>query len=292
MRTARTAGYSALLRSGSTGYFFNNLNYKAWGDDISRNVQVFFYDTGAKILGADYNLAYTPDRTLSYMVPWTSQVTPLTDVNPQFVAVASDNFTLQAGSGARGKAGALTQTSGVGSGTTFSVVSGGGGFFRGPNSNIAQYGGKLTEGDVITIGTDTRTVASVSGDRITVTSPFTWADGEPVYYGSDPTPDIGAYPYNPGGYTLSASYAMAGSTATITPNDASLVRFVVCYSSGEPYAIDNNSPYTCAAPAGTFSARVYSRYASKTLWVTVGAGPSVPTTPTAPSAPKNLKIVP
>ena len=126
-------------------------------------------------------------------------------------------------------------------------------------------------------------VANVSGDRITTTTSFTWSNGENVYDGPSATPDLGAYPYKAGGYALSASYAIGGGTATITPNDASLVRFVVCYIDGVPYAVDNSSPYTCAVPAGRFSARVYPRYASKTLWVTVGGS--------APSAPTNVRII-
>jgi hypothetical protein len=107
-----------------------------------------------------------------------------------------------------------------------------------------------------------------------------------VYFGSSSTVDIGAYPYKPGGYTLSASYAISGGTATVTPNDPSLARFVVCYSDNVPYAVDNSSPYTCAAPAGTFSARVYPRYPSQTLWVTAGSGASPPSTPTGLSIQK------
>ena len=53
---------------------------------------------------------------------------------------------------------------------------------------------------------------------------------------------------------------------TITPNDASLVRFVVCYDSNVPYAVANASPFTCSTAAGTFSARVYPCYPSQTQY--------------------------
>ena len=166
--------------------------------------------------------------------------------------------------------GPLTTASGSGSdSTTLTVAPNTGSFFIGDNaSNLPQYGGALVPGDVITVGSTTVRVSSVSGDTLTLASPISWSNGAPVYFGSSSTIDIGAYPYKAGGYALSASTAIVGGTATITPNDASLVRFVVCYSDRVPYAVDNSSPYTCAVPAGTFSASVYPRYASKTLWVT------------------------
>src|SRR5262249_37328085 len=147
--------------------------------------------------------------------------------------------------------------------TILTVAANTGSFFIGDNfSNLPQYGGGLVPGDVITVGSTAVRVSSVSGDRLTLALPISWSSGAPVYFGSSSTVDIGAYPYKAGGYALSASYAIAGGTATITPNDASLVRFVVCYSDRVPYAVANSTPYTCAAPAsGTFSARVYPRYA-------------------------------
>ena len=92
----------------------------------------------------------------------------------------------------------------------------------GAERQTSQYDGNLTAGDVITVGTETVTVASVSGDAITVTSSFTWATGDPVYLAATTTPDVGAYPYKAGGYGLSASYALSGGTVTVTPSDASL----------------------------------------------------------------------
>src|SRR5262249_23518690 len=122
-------------------------------------------------------------------------------------------------------------------------------------------------------------VVSVSGDVLTLASPISWNNGDPVYYGNSSTIDIGAYPYKAGGYTLSATYSTSGGNATITPNDASLVRFVVCYNDNVPYSVLNTSPYTCSVPTGTFSARVYPRYASQTLGVTATSGTPPPPPP-------------
>ena len=275
-----SAPYDVVVRNiGATGapinssWYFNNINDNTWSSGLTTNIQVFSVGNTpwAEWTGANYNLAFEEGVTLGFAANWTNQANEQSNVDPVFVDKANDDFRLQVTSGAIGNAGPLTATSGTGTGTTFSVAAGGGGFFRGPNADIAQYGGNLTEGDAIGIGSDCRTVVSVSGDNITVDSSFTWADAEPVYYGCDTTPDIGAYPYKAGGYTLSATYA-GGATKTITPNDASLVRFVVCYDSNAPYEVDNSSPYTCAAPSGTFSARVYPRYASQTLWAEAQAG--------------------
>jgi hypothetical protein len=128
-------------------------------------------------------------------------------------------------------------------------------------------------------------VESVSGDAITVTSSFTWAQNDSVYYGTDTTPDIGPYPYKAGGYSLSATYTNVGGTVTVTPNDTSLVRFVVVYEDGIPKCVDNASPYTCAVGAGTIVAKAYPLYASTTLWAVAAEDDEDPVvTITAPAS--------
>lgn len=270
-----SAPYAGLIRNingatsliVNTGYYFNNLHNDTWTPAISTNIQIFSISNSpwAAWTAADYNLAYKTGSTVTFAANWTNQTAEQSNVDPVFVNKSSNDFTLQVTSGAIGNAGPLTTTSGGGTGTVFNVVAGGGGFFRGPNTDIARYGGYLTEGDVLTVGTDVVTVVSVSTDAITVTPSFTWVDADPVYYGNDTTPDIGAYPYRAGGYTLSATYSGSGAR-TIVPNDAALVRFVVCYDDNVPYAVDNTSPYSCAAPTGAFTARAYPRYASTSLW--------------------------
>lgn len=254
------------ITAGVSGHIRNGLFYEGWGPDALDSINVVLASGGATFTSLDYNLAFDPDGDRTFSAAWLAQSNEQSNVDPQLSDVVGDDFTLGASSGAIGAAGPLTTTSGSGTGTTFSVAAGGGGFFRGPNTNIAQYGGNLTAGDPIGIGTDCRTVVSIDGDDITVDTSFSWDDADPVYYGCDTTPDIGAYPYKAGGYALTATYTPGSGTKTISPNDASLVRFVVCFDSGVPYEVDNSSPYTCAAPSGTFSARAYPRYASKTLW--------------------------
>lgn len=274
VRLASTTSYGLLVRNlqedpiVNNAFLFNSIHYENWYPTLTTNILVFHVQNQpwAEWTAVNYNLAFDPDQSVTFGTAWNNQANKQTNVDPVFVDTENDDFHLQVTSGAIGNAGPLTATVGGGTGTTFSVATGTGGFFRGPNTDIDQYGGKLTEGDLITIGTDVRTVVSVSGDDITVDSSLTWADEDPVYYGDDTTPDIGAFPYKAGGYTLSATYVNSGGTVTVTPNDASLVRWVVCYDSGVPYAVDNTSPYTCTAPSGTLVARAYPRYASTTLY--------------------------
>jgi hypothetical protein len=259
---------------------YNNLEYENWGSSRTTGVQVYYLEGGYVL---DYNLAYSPGGSVTFASPWTTQAHPRSNVNPRFVNYANDNFLLESSSGAIGRGGPLTATSGSGTGTTFNVVGNGGGFFRGDNPNLSQYGGKLVVGDTITVGNDTVRISSISGDSITVTAPFTWADGEPVYYGASATPDIGAYPYRAGGYGLTATYSELGGTVRVTPSAPDLVRFVVCYEDGIPTTVANSSPYTCSVGSGSLDVRVYPLYPSKTLYVTATSG--------GPSAPTNLRIV-
>ena len=287
VRAYPTTPYGMALYSGvSNTYLLNNLEYKSWGDSVSSNVEVYYVDHPVTI---DYNLAYDPARTISFRAPWTLQAHPQTNVNPALVDYANDNFTLGSGSGARGRGGPLTTVNGSGSGTTFNVASGGGGFFRGADTNLSQYGGNLAVGDLITVGNDTVRISRVSGDSITVTTPFTWASGEGVFQGDSATPDIGAFPYRASGFGLTAGYTVSGGTVTVTPSDANLVRFVVCFENGVPVAADSASPYTCSVGGGSVTVRVYPLYASKTLFVNAVQGASGQQS--GPPPPSGLQII-
>jgi hypothetical protein len=258
---------------------YNSIFYQCWADGANSNVLPWSTTMPA---ARDYNLGFTPEGTATWSSGWTTQAHPQTNVDPQLTTVSSLNFTLLSSSGARGMGGPLTTASGSGTNSTsLTVAANTGSFFIGSDaSNLSQYAGNLVPGDFITVGSATTQVSSVSGDTLTLASPISWSSGTPVYFGSSSTVDIGAYPYNPGGYALTATYQTAGGTATITPNDPSLVRFVVCYSDRLPYAVSNTAPYTCPVPAGTFSATVYPRYASRTLGVPALFGGPIPAPPT------------
>jgi hypothetical protein len=188
----------------------------------------------------------------------------LLNSNPLLTDRDNDVFTLGALSPAIGEAGPLTLVNEAnGTGTEFDVDDGS--FFVGDNTWITQYGGNLVVGDKITVGTDQLTISSVTGNTITVTSSFTWTDNDPVYYGWDTTPDIGAYPYSHVPLTA-ATYVASGSDYTVTPTGDT--RFVVFYEDGIPMAVDNASPYEYSAGAGAVTMKAYPLYASQTLSVT------------------------
>jgi hypothetical protein len=262
-------------------YVYNNIEWESWSPNLTTYIRGYVFQDTAGREYVDYNLAYDPDGGVAFIAPIATQAHPRINQNPGLRDVASRDYTLAANSLAIRQGGPLTTVSGSGSGTTFNVVTGGGGFFFGDNTNISQYGGNLVVGDTITVGTDVLSVASVAGNAITVTTPFTWVSGEPVYFGSSATPDIGAYPYKSSGYALTAGYSRSGGTVTVTPSDNSLVRFVICYEDGIPTTVDNSAPFTCSVGSGTVDVRVYPLYASETSWVTVG-GAALPAAPTNP----------
>jgi hypothetical protein len=254
------------LDAGGSVSIFNTLFSQAWSDNITTGIDVWAETSGT--VTKNYNLADDPDGSVTFDAQWTGQANEQSNVDPSFVNAGTRDYTLQSGSGARGVGGALTTASGSGSSSTsLTVASNTGSMFVGSNAaNLTQYGGALVPGDFITVDSATVQIASISGDVITLASAISWDNADPVYFGSSATVDIGAYPYKAGGYTLTATYSVAGGTATIAPSDASLVRFVVCYSDDVPYAVDNASPYTCAN-AYQFSARVYPKYPSATQYV-------------------------
>ncbi len=270
--TTTTYNYTTCCVGGATitdSVILNSIFWEAWTQSLSTNIRGFYFDSPTTGTG-DYNLGYDPDGSVTFTTPWTSQSNPRSNSNPLLTDVDNDDFTLSSvSSGAFGTAGPITTTSGSGTGSTFSVQANYGGAFFGDNTSISQYGGVLVTGDVLTVGTDTCTVSSISGDAITCAETFTWANNDPVYWGTDTTPDIGAYPYKAGGYTLSATYTNNSGAITVTPNDASLVRFVVCYKDNVPVEVDNSSPFTCSVgTTGVISVRVYKLYpASTALWV-------------------------
>jgi hypothetical protein len=274
-------GYTIYGAGTSDTFIFNNLEYESWGSGATENLDVF-YVTGRQAI--DYNLAYDPDGPVAFMAPFSTQAHPRGNVNPQFMDFANDNFRLGATSGALNAGGPLTSVSSAGgSGTTFAVNNAG--FFRGDNFSLSQYGGSLVVGDTITVGTDVLTVSSITGNNITVTTSFTWSQNDPVYYGSDPTPDIGAYPANHVPLT-SMTMSANGSTYTVTPNGDT--RWVAFFQDGIPHTVDNSAPYTANITSGAVMARAYPLHASKQLFVTSTTPDGSP----RPAPPANPRIVP
>lgn len=283
VQEATVAYYGISIYGGADNVFIkNNLLYEAWGNNASSNIRGF-YTTGSG--DQDYNFAADPDGPVSFQSDWTSQSNKISNGNPDFGSYPTD-LTIGSGSHANDNGGPLaTVTSASNTGRTFSVTVGE--YFKGDYTNLTQYDGNLSVGDVITVGTDVVRISHISGDAITVTESFTWDNGDPVYFGTDTTPDIGAYPYKAGGHSISAVYSISGNTATVTPNDASLVRLVVVFEDGIPVGADSVSPYSISGVgSGTLDVRVYPLYASRTTYFTADAGGPISTI----EAPSNLRI--
>lgn len=249
-------------------YMLNNLEYEGWGSSATNYITVYSMgSTGNSELdlryAVDYNLGYDPDGSVSFAAPFSTQSHGRLNSNPRLTDLANDDFHLQSDSGAKEAAGPLTATMGSGTGTTFNVASSSGGFFRGDDFRLRQYEGKLAAGDTITVGNDVVIIASISGDEITAATPFSWEDGEKVYFGSSATPDIGAFPYK-ASYNLNGTWSKSGNALTIVPNDASLVRFAVVYENGIPMGVADSAPYIVNSGGGAVEVRLYGLYASKT----------------------------
>jgi hypothetical protein len=256
-----TAYGLAIFNGADYSRTYNCIAVEMWGANQSTAAAWALQGTGHT---SDYNLAWDLQGTThTFANPFAAEANSIQNDNPDFTDYANDVFTLTEGSPAIGTAGALTLVNNAnGTGTAFDVDDAG--YFRGDATGISQYSGNLIVGDKITVGTDQLTIASIAGTTITVTESFTWADNDPVYYGWDTTPDIGAYPYGHVPLTA-ATYSASGSNYTVTPDGDT--RFVVFYEDGIPMEVDNAAPYTYSAGAGTVTARAYPLYASKTTSV-------------------------
>lgn len=250
-------------------YLLNNIELENWGDDATSGLLVYCLslNTSCDYAGVryvlDYNLAYDPQGDVSFDGPFDAQPHGQLNVDPRFVDYDNDEFQLQGSSGAIDAAGPLTHVNEPSdtNGTSFDVDDAG--YFRGDNPNLTQYDGNLVVGDLITVGTDTVRISSLSGNTITVSESFTWADGEPVYYGDDTTPDIGAHPYSPGGYDLTATYTVSSDVVDVSPSNADLVRMVVVFEDRIPVGVDSIRPYSVSGVGdGELDVWVYKRYAS------------------------------
>jgi hypothetical protein len=250
-------------------YLRNNIEYESWGNSATSNLEVMYFGGGdVSNWVTDYNLAFDPDGSVTFHSDWTGQTNEQSNLDPDFVNYASDNFLLDESSNATGNGGPLTAvTSSSDTGTSFDVAHAG--WFRGDNTAIDHYGGNLIVGDTITIGTDERVISSISGQTITVSSSLTWAQGDLVYFGDDTTPDIGAYPEDHVPLT-EATISQNGSDYTVTPDGDT--RWVVFFQDGIPHTVDNGSPYTATISSGEVTANAYPLYASKTTYVEAAEG--------------------
>lgn len=255
-------------------YFYNTLLQDCWSIGITSAIDNwgFAASTGTLTVTEDYNLAFHPGGTLTFSSGWNAQPHRRSNIDPKLHDIANNDFTLDPTSGAIGAGGPLSAANGAGSSsTTLTVAAGSGSFFIGDDSaNLPAYGGLLVPGDFITVGTCTSQVVSVSGDTLTLATPCSWSNAAPIWFGTSSTVDIGAYPFKSTGYALTATKTRAGSTVTITPNDASLARFAVVFENNMPKCIASAANgWACSVGSGVITALIYPRYASLTQAVVV-----------------------
>lgn len=238
-----TIGYNAI----SSAYHFNNLYYEANSTPINPYSTRTTYGTSS--ITASNNACVIGSEHASCAV----------NTDPLFTNYGSGNFRIQTGSPAKNAGKAITLANGAGDSTTTLIV------------DDAEYftdGFTLTGGDIIKIGANDPVAISAINygtKTITIATAQTWADDAEIYWrDQDATPDIGAWEYK-ASHALTGTWALSEGTVTVTPSDASLVRFVEVSENGVPVGTDYSSPYTVAGVGeGLVTVRMFSLHASTT----------------------------
>jgi hypothetical protein len=217
----------------------------------------------------------------------------ITNTDPQFVSISNLDAHLTNTSPAIARSRPQTTTTAGGSSTTVVPVVDAGFFTDG-------WGIQWVNGDVVDVGTNSGVqIASINypANTLTLVSPITFNNGDGVFL--DGTQDIGAYKYDPNGYsygiTLTSPTNLAttpGTTAlTATVTNPSKVRIVRFYVDG--LEVGNAAPAPVvsinAVISGTnnvVQARAYALYADTNLVM----GSSVTVNPIPMVAPGPLII--
>lgn len=246
----------------------NTIAWKIWGGNVT--TPILWLDPDS----SDYNLGYDPDASRTFGNPFASEPNSIANQDPDFADPSNLDLQLQASSPAIGAAGPLaTVTSASDTGDTFVVDDAS--WFQDTGATLDQYGGVLVAGDFITVGTDVRQIVTIVSNTITVSTNLTWANGDAVFWGTDTTPDMGAYPYSATDHTPGGTYSVSGTTITALPTGS--FRYVILYADGIPVKIDDSSPYNYTG-SGTLTAKVAALYpALEPLTALTEETPIVPT---------------
>lgn len=237
--------------------------YNAAGDLNTLVYNNIISDDGIIVSGGAIQLAGTGSAAANNLgFNAGTEASYVSTSDPLFVNPASGtrDFHLQAGSPAidAGKADIITITSGNGSGTSFDVN----------NGKLLCDGKGIAEGDIITTGGTTTRITGISGNTVTVADSVTWTTGQNVYWGTDTTPDIGAYPFGSAALTA-ATISQNGTTYTVTPTGD--CRGVFFYVDGKPSTWDYTPPYQITS-SGTVTAQAAALFAQNPPLVTATAG--------------------
>lgn len=224
-----------------------------------------------KALLVEANCTATRTHNLGYLTGTDASFVSTSD--PLFVSpnTPDRNFRLQAGSPAiNAGTNVVWVTSASSSGTSFDINDG----------QLLCDGWGMVEGDIITTGGTTTRITGISGSTVTVAASVTWTNLQPVYWGTDTTPDIGALPYGSTALTA-ATISANGTTYTVTPTgDARGVWF---YTNGIPSHFDYDAPYS-ATLDGAVTAKVYALYAQSSPVIAATEGEPEPPAPTGSTA--------
>lgn len=214
----------------------------------------------------------TTERNLGHTAGSHSSFVSTAD--PQFVSPANPtrNFHLQAASPAVAFGTNVVRiTSADGSGTSFEVT----------DALLLFDGWGMVDGDTITVGSTTTRITSITWPTsVTVADSVTWTNTQPVWWGTDTTPDIGALPYGSADL-IWAQINQSGTTYTVTPTGDT--RGVWFYTDGIPTSWDSTPPYQATIASGVVTARAYALYAQKNPVVIAQSGEPPPPPPAAGS---------
>ena len=252
------------LYAATNGKGFNNIFSNPSLVSSTRPYYLYTSPSGSELV-ADYDIWYNYST-------YSLGGTPATwsgGSRAAITATATDpkletNFVLKSDSPAKGAGISLTLANGAGDTTTTLVVDDAQPFV-GQDWGVLEASGSAY-GDTIIIGTNDPvkiTAINYAENTITIASAQSWADNAAIRLSHQSAAmDIGAYPYK-ASYALTGTWALSEGTVTVTPSDASLVRFVEVLENGIPVGVDYTSPYTVSGVGeGTVTVKMFRMFAS------------------------------
>jgi hypothetical protein len=196
--------------SGSTnGSEYNGIFY--YNGSLAGGFAPYYTDSSANPFTSGCNLFYNAAGASSLSGPITTDGSQL-NVNPQFVNVSGGDYHLASNSPARTAGCPLTTTSGAGSSSTSLKVA---------DSSFFQdgYGISGVQSDCIRIGASSTVCIAQGGinystNTITLASPMSWNNGDPIYLYKDSSGDVVLNGANP---DIGSMYDSTSASAPAAP---------------------------------------------------------------------------